>query len=259
MSNPESSRVVVITGASAGIGAALAREVHRRGGLPVLAARRADALAEVARECGGALAVTCDVTRRSDVEALRDAAIARYGRVDSWVNNAGRGITRVVSELTDDDVDEMVLVNVKSVLYGMQAILPHFKERGSGHIVNVSSMLGRIPFAPIRSAYSGAKHMMNALTANLRMELREGHPGITVSVFSPAVVRTEFGINARHGGFDSRSAPFSQSAEEVASLLADLLDRPEADAYSRPQFRAQVAGYYGAEDMAAFEAQMALR
>ena len=75
----------------------------------------------------------------------RDAALARFGRIDAWVNNAGRGITRPVAELTDEDFDEMMLVNVKSALYGIQAVLPHFKERRRGHIVNVSSMLGACP------------------------------------------------------------------------------------------------------------------
>ncbi len=253
MSEGVAGKRVVITGASAGIGAALAVELHRRGALPILAARRAEALAEVAAQAGGAPWLACDVTQRGEVERLRAFALAQ-GPVDTWVNNVGRGISRMVSELDDDDLDAMVLVNVKSALYGMQVILPHFRERGCGHIINVSSMLGRIPFAAQRSAYSGAKHMLNALTANLRMELRESHPGIAVSTFSPGVVRTEFGVNSRHGGFDSRLMPYSQSAEEVAVLLADLVAQPHADVYSRPEMRAQVAAYYAAEDMAAAEA-----
>jgi short-subunit dehydrogenase len=243
---------VVITGASAGIGAALAVELHRRGARPVLAARRAGELAEVAALAGNSPWIACDVTQRGEVERLRAFALAQ-GPVDTWVNNVGRGISRLVSELDDDDIDEMVQINVKSALYGMQVILPHFRERGRGHIVNVSSMLGRIPFAAQRSAYSGAKHMLNALTANLRMEVRETHPEIMVSTFSPGVVRTEFGVSARHGGFDSRQAAYSQSAEEVAVLLADLVERPVADVYSRPGMRAQVAAYYAAEDMGAAE------
>jgi len=89
------------------------------------------------------------------------AALAKFGHIDVWVNNAGRGISRLVSELTDEDIDEMMLVNVKSALYGMQAVLAHFGERGSGRIINVSSMLGRVPFAPIRSAYPASKHALN--------------------------------------------------------------------------------------------------
>src|SRR5437667_1275187 len=145
-------KVVVITGASGGIGAALAKRVAERGGRPVLAARREPELLRVAAECGrDAVPVVADVTRREQVQRILDAALARFGHLDVWVNNAGRGITRPVSELSDADFDEMMRVNVKSALYGMQAVLPHFRERGRGHIINVSSMLGRVPFAPMRS------------------------------------------------------------------------------------------------------------
>jgi len=248
-------RVIVITGASSGIGATLAEVVAARGARPVLAARRADALAGVAARCGDALAVTADVTRRADVQAIADAAIARHGHIDAWVNNAGRGISRTVSELTDADLDEMMLVNVKSALYGMQAVLPHFKQRGKGHIVNVSSVLGRVPLAIVRSAYSASKHALNALTANLRMELRAEHPEIHVTLVSPGVVATDFGKNALHGGADSRQLPMAQSVEEVAAVIADVLENPRADIYTRPEYRAMVAGYYAAEDLAAVESR----
>jgi NADP-dependent 3-hydroxy acid dehydrogenase YdfG len=251
-------QVVVITGASAGIGAALAEEVARRGGRPVLAARRREALAAVAARCGGALVVTADVTRRSDVDAVLRAALERHGQVDAWVNNAGRGITRPVSSLTDEDFDEMMTVNVKSALYGMQAVLPHFRERGRGHVVNVSSMLGRVPFAPQRSAYCAAKHALNALTAALRMELRADHPGIMVSSVHPGVVATEFGTNARHGGIDSRQVPGAQTAEEVAAVIAGLLENPRADVYTRTGAREMVVSYFAAEDMAAAEAKLTM-
>jgi NAD(P)-dependent dehydrogenase (short-subunit alcohol dehydrogenase family) len=251
-------RVVVITGASSGIGAALAEVVGARGGRPVLAARRQPELDQAAARSGPqALAVVTDVTSRAEVDRLRDAALARFGRIDVWVNNAGRGISRPVSQLTDEDIDDMILVNVKSALYGMQTVLPHFRERGRGHIINVSSMLSRIPFAPIRSAYTAAKHALNALTANLRMELRAaGQPDIMVSNVLPGVVATDFGSNALHGGPDSRSFPGAQPVGEVAELIADLIEKPRAELYTRPEFRAQVAGYYAAEDLAAVEAQM---
>ena len=170
-------KVVVITGASSGIGAALAIEVASRGGHPVLVARREAELNRIAEQCSGrALALPADVTRRDQVHGVAQKAIARFGHIDVWVNNAGRGISRAVSELTDQDFDEMMLVNVKSALYGMQAVLPHFKERQQGHVVNVSSLLGRLPFATFRSAYNAAKHALNALTANLRIELKRIRP-----------------------------------------------------------------------------------
>lgn len=248
-------QVIVITGASAGIGAALAEEVARRGARPVLAARRAEALAEVAARIEGALPIVTDVTRRGEVERLMSEALAKAGRVDVWVNNAGRGISRLVSELTDEDLDEMMLVNVKSALYGIQAALPHFKAQGRGHIVNVSSMLGRVPFAPIRSAYSAAKHALNALTTNLRMELRESHPGIHVTTILPGVVATEFGVRARHGGMDSRAIPGAQDVDEVARVIADAIATPRAEVYTRPEYHALSAAYYSAEDVAVVEGQ----
>jgi NADP-dependent 3-hydroxy acid dehydrogenase YdfG len=249
-------RVVVITGASAGIGEALALEVGRRGGRPVLAARRTKELAEVAARVGGdALAVTADVTRREDSRRILEAALDRFGGVDVWINNAGRGITRPVTLMTDDDLDEMMLVNVKSALYGIQTVLPHFIERGAGHIINVSSMLGRVPLAPFRSAYGAAKHALNALTANLRVELRAEHPGIHVTCVLPGVVATEFGSNALHGGPDSRRLPGAQPVDEVASVIADAIERPRAEVYTRPELQALAAAYYAAEDVAELEAR----
>ena len=240
-------KVVVITGASAGIGAATAELLASRGISVVLVARRKDALARVAARCGArALATVADVGRREEVRRVVAEALARFGRMDVWVNNVGRGISRAPSELTDEDVDEVMRLNVKSALYGMQEVLPHFKAQGAGHVINVSSMLGRIPFATIRSAYCGAKHFLNALTATFRAEVQQTHPGIQVSLVSPPVVRTEFGLNALHGGPDSRQLPDSQSAEEVAAVIAEVIASRRADVYTRKGARDRVAGYYAA-------------
>jgi NADP-dependent 3-hydroxy acid dehydrogenase YdfG len=238
-------KVVVVTGASAGIGAALAETLASRGASVVLVARRAHALNEVTARCGDrALAVVADVAKRDDVRRVVRESLARFGRIDVWVNNVGQGITRRPSELTDEDIDEVMQVNVKSALYGMQEVLPHFKERGTGHIVNVSSMLGRIPFAMLRSAYCGAKHFLNALTTTFRAEVQQTHPGIQFSLVSPGVVRTEFGLNARHGGPDSRQLPDSQSAEEVAAVIADVIASPRPDVYTRAGAHDRVVEYF---------------
>jgi NADP-dependent 3-hydroxy acid dehydrogenase YdfG len=247
-------RVVVITGASSGIGAALAQIVALGGGSVALVARRERELGEVAAKCGAlALAIPADVTKRSEVARARETAMTHFGHIDVWVNNAGRGISRLVSQLTDEDLDEMILVNVKSVLYGMQEVLPHFRERGRGHIINVSSMLGRVPFAGIRSAYSASKHAMNSLTANLRMELATAYPGIHVSCVHPGVVTTEFGAHALHGGIDSRTIPGAQTADEVAQVIAQTIEQPRADVYTRPEGQKVIVAYYAAEDMAEAE------
>jgi short-subunit dehydrogenase len=238
-------RVVVITGASGGIGAALARLLAARHERLVLAARRSDALEMVVAECGGrAVAVAADATRREDVRRLVEEALGRLGQIDVWINNVGQGITRVPSELTDQDIDGMMRVNVTSALYGMQEVLPHFKSRNTGHVINVSSLLGRVPYALIRSAYSGAKHFLNALTVNFRMEVQATHPGIQFSLVSPGPVRTEFGIHALHGGPDSRTLPDSQSAEEVAAVIAEVIDSRRPDVYTRQGMQARVVSYY---------------
>lgn len=239
-----SDQVVVITGASSGIGAAVAERLSRDGMAVALVARRAEALADVTARCGAqALAIAADMTVRAEAERAAAEAIARFGHIDVWINNVGRGISRPATALTDDDIDEMIRVNVKSALYGMQAALPHFTARGRGHLINVSSVLGRMPMASFRSAYNGAKHFLNALTANVREELAASQPGIAVSLVSPGVVRTEFGLNAVHGGPDSRTLPNSQSAEEVAEVVAGVITSRAPDVYTRVGVKHMVLGY----------------
>jgi NADP-dependent 3-hydroxy acid dehydrogenase YdfG len=236
--------VAVITGASSGIGAALAERLAAEGASLAVVARRADALRAVADRCRGrALPIVADMTVRGDVGRVVDETVARFGHIDVWVNNVGRGITRVPSELTDEDVDEMLKVNVKSALYGMQAVLPHFKARGRGHVVNVSSMLGRVPFAVFRSAYNGAKHYLNALTANFRDEVKATHPDIQFSLVSPGVVYTNFGSSAVHGGPDSRSLPEGQTPEQVADVIVNVIRTRRPDVYTRPGARQRVLEY----------------
>jgi short-subunit dehydrogenase len=237
-------KVVVITGASAGIGAALAERLGREGARLVLVARRQSELDAVVARAGDAVGIAADMTRRDEVARVVREAIARFGHIDVWVNNVGRGISRPPSELTDDDIDQMMLVNVKSALYGMQEVLPHFKSRNAGHIINISSMLGRVPYFIPRSAYSASKHFLNALTANFRAEVQATHPGIQISLVSPGVVATDFGLNAVHGGVDSRSIPGGQSAEEVADVIASVIESREPDVYTRPGAREMIAKYY---------------
>ncbi len=249
------SKVIVLTGASGGIGAALALQLGRQGHRLVLAARRENPLKEVAGQIGEAMAVTADVTRRADVERVRDRALDAFGHVDVWVNNAGRGITRKVLDLTDDEFDQMMAVNVKSALYGMQAIAPHFMQRNAGHIVNVSSFLSRVPFVPFRSAYNAAKAALNALTSNLRTDLAQTHPGIVVSLVMPGVVTTDFQRNALGGTLPvglGASTP-TQTADEAAAAIVHLIEHPVAEIYTNPALAPVTARYF--QDVGAFEAQ----
>jgi len=252
--------VVVITGASSGIGAALARRLGRSAFPLVLAARRAGALRTVGDEIGGdILLVPADVTRRADVNRIRDETLARFGHIDVWINNAGRGINVPVLELSDEQFDEMMAVNVKSALYGMQSVIPHFKQRARGHLINVSSFLSRVPLATYRSAYNAAKAALNALTANLRMDLRRDYPDVHVSLVMPGMVTTEFARNAL-GGTPSMTwasarpgapAPIIQNADDVAAAIEALIAEPRTELYTQDGQLEMVLRYY--KDVGGFE------
>ena len=249
-------KVVVITGASSGIGATLAANLGAKGHQLVLAARSEDKLEQVAAQANSrALPVVTDVTKRTDVERLRDAALAEFGHVDVWVNDAGRGINKHVLELTDQDVEEMLAVNFKSVLYGAQMIVPHFQQRGEGHLITVSSFLGRVPIAQNRSAYNAAKHATNALIANLRVDLRLSHPGIHVSLVMPGVVDTDFPANALHSqpspAYNAGAAGFSQTPQEVAAIISWLIEHPVPEVYTNPASAKITREYF--QDVGAFE------
>jgi NADP-dependent 3-hydroxy acid dehydrogenase YdfG len=238
-------RVIVITGASSGIGEASALLLAGRGHSLVIVARRSDALQAVADRCHGrARPIAADMSQRSEVQRVVGESLAAFGRIDVWINNVGQGITRPPSQLTDEDIDLMMRVNVKSALYGMQEPLTHFRQRGGGHFINVSSILGRIPYAMPRSAYCAAKHFLNALTATFREEVQATDPGIQFTLVSPGVVWTNFGANALHGGPDSRAFPEGQTPEQVAEVIASVVDSRAPDVYTRGGMREWVVGYY---------------
>jgi short-subunit dehydrogenase len=248
-------RTIVITGASSGIGAALSLNLGALGHRLIISARRRDELETLARRAGPTvMPIVADVRRRADVERLKDQAIATFGRVDVWVNNAGRGITRQALDLTDAEFDEMMAVNVKSALYGMQVIAPHFLERGMGHIINVSSFLSRVPIATDRSAYNAAKAALNALTANVRMDLAAKNKNIHVTLVMPGLVSTEFAKNALGGlraAPRSGAVPPAQTPEEVAAVIADVIRNPVVEVYTNPEHAAVAQRYFA--DVGEFE------
>ncbi len=252
-------RTAVITGASSGIGAALARKLGSEGWNLALGARRQKELERVALESGErAMAVAVDATRREDLQRLLDEALRNFGSVDVWINNAGRGIGKKVLEVMDGEFDEIMAVNLKSVFYGIQVAVPYFQDRGEGHLINVSSFLGRVPLVTFRSVYSAAKAAVNILTANLRMDLRRTHPGIRVSLVMPGTVLTDFAKSAL-GGTPApppggRSPMVPQTADEVAEMVRALIEDPKAELYTNPSSPEMVARYY--RDVGAFEDQM---
>jgi short-subunit dehydrogenase len=252
-------KVVVVTGASGGIGTELAKQLAAKGAKVVLAARRKDALDAVAQEIGAqALAVVTDVTKKSDVERLAKSAMEHFGRIDVWVNNAGRGISRSVADLSDADLDAMWTINMKSVVYGIQAVLPHFKGRNAGQIVNISTALSKAPGAPVRVAYAAVKAAANMLTASLRVELKATHPGIHVTLLVPGLVATEFGLNSMGVGIvDNRKLPGAQPVEEAAKAIVDVIESPRSEAYTSQAVSDGVARYQREPDVV--EAEIASR
>ena len=185
-------KVVVITGASSGLGEATARMLSAHGATVVLGARRVDRIealaAELAHSGGRALALRTDVTRAADVQRLVDAAVEAFGRIDVIVNNAGLMPSSPLERLKIDDWDRMIDVNIKGVLYGIAAALPHMQRQKGGHIVNVSSVAGHKVRAGT-AVYSATKHAVRVLTEGLRQEVKAYD--IRTTIVSPGAVATE--------------------------------------------------------------------
>lgn len=192
MSDNISGKVVVITGASSGLGEATARFLGAQGATVVLGARRVDRLQSLADELNGnggkALAITTDVTDYDQVKKLVDTAVHTYGRVDVIINNAGLMPSSPLERLKIDDWNRMIDVNIKGVLYGIAAALPYMKEQKAGHIINVSSVAGHKVRAG-GAVYAATKHAVRALSEGLRQEVKPYN--IRTTVISPGVVDTE--------------------------------------------------------------------
>ena len=192
MSNNIKGKVVVITGASSGLGEATARLLSAQGAAVVLGARRADRIQSLAEELtrsgGKALAVTTDVTHCDQVKRLVDTAVQKYGRVDVMINNAGLMPQSPIERLKIDEWDRMIDVNIKGVLYGIAAALPYMKQQKAGHIINVSSVAGHKVRAG-GAVYAATKHAVLALSEGLRQEVKPYN--IRTTVISPGAVATE--------------------------------------------------------------------
>jgi NADP-dependent 3-hydroxy acid dehydrogenase YdfG len=192
MSTNIEGKVVVITGASSGLGEAAARTLSTLGASVVLGARREDRLQALVTELTGrggrALALATDVTRYGEVTRLVDTAVTTFGRIDVILNNAGLMPHSPLERLKIDDWDQMIDVNIKGVLYGIAAVLPYMKERKSGHIINVSSVAGH-KVRPSSTVYSATKHAVRVISEGLRQEVKPYN--IRTTVISPGAVTTE--------------------------------------------------------------------
>ncbi|NTF42018.1 SDR family oxidoreductase [Rhizobium rhizogenes] len=184
------NKVVLITGASSGIGAGIARELGAAGAKVMLGARRTDrleALADEIRQSGGeAMTRRLDVTDRADVAAFAEAARQGFGRVDVIVNNAGVMPLSLIASLKVEEWDQMVDVNIKGVLYGIAAVLPEMTARGSGHIINIAS-IGALAVSPTAAVYCATKYAVRAISDGLRQE----NDKLRVTCIHPGVVESE--------------------------------------------------------------------
>ncbi len=232
MSNNIEGKVIVITGASSGLGEAAARRLNNEGATIVLAARRSERIAALAEELkasgGQALAVTTDVTIAEQVQALVDATVKEYGRIDVMLNNAGLMPHSPLERLKLDDWNNMIDVNLRGVLHGIAAALPYMKEQKSGHFINVSSVAGH-KVRPGAAVYAATKFAVRALSEGLRQEVKPYN--IRTTIISPGAVATELPNSITEGDVQE----VMQGFYEVYAIPADSFGRVVAFAISQPE------------------------
>ncbi|MEF2093335.1 SDR family oxidoreductase [Bacillus sp. CFBP9009] len=230
----EHNKVIVITGASSGIGEATAKLLTKRGDKVVLGARREERLQKLADEIkaegGEVIYASTDVTKRSDVEALAKLAVDTFGQIDVWLNNAGLMPHSTFDKLHVDEWERMIDVNIKGVLYGIAAGLPVMREQKSGHFINVSSVAGHKTH-PGGGVYSGTKYAVRAISEALRQEEAQAGSNIRVTILSPGAVATELPNTITDtdlkGGIDSLYSAVAIPAERIAETVAFVMDTPE--------------------------------
>ena len=229
-------RVVIVTGASSGIGAAFARLAGSEGARVVLAARRTGRLEALVAELPDALAVTTDLRVPAQVHALMAAAAERYGGVDVLVNNAGQGLHVPLEQVALDDLQAIVELNLYAPLLAMQAVVPLLRRRGGGAIVNVSSNTTRMVIPGV-GAYSATKSALNQLSATARAEFASD--GIVVSTVFPSVTATEFHQSLRAGSFRGGGHVQAHPPELVAEAIKRAIETGDAEVSPVPPDREQ--------------------
>lgn len=227
-----SGKVVVITGASSGLGEATAKMLSSMGASVVLGARRKERIETLAKELnsngGKALAVVTDVSDYEQVKNLVDTAVKEYGRVDVMINNAGLMPQSLLEQLHIEEWNQMIDVNIKGVLYGMAAALPYMKDQISGHFINVSSVAGH-GVHPGSSVYSATKYAVRAISEGLRQEVKPYN--IRTTIISPGAVTTELTKTITDPGISQSINDFY----EQTAIPADSFARAVVYAISQPQ------------------------
>jgi len=232
MRNGIGGKVVVITGASSGLGEATARHLSRQGAIVVLGARRIDRIealaADIKHDGGQALAIATDVTRMEDVQRLVDGAVRAYGRVDVIINNAGLMPHSPLERLKIDDWNRTIDVNLRGVLHGIAAVLPQMKRQKAGHVINVSSIAGH-KVRPGSAVYAATKNAVRVLTEGLRQEVKPYN--IRTTVISPGALDTELPNSVTEPDVAANVRKF---VEEVA-LPPESFARAVGFAMSQPE------------------------
>ena len=222
--------VVIVTGASGGIGEAVAYLLGEAGAKVVLAARSEDRLNTVAAQISGSLVVPTDMRKPEDIKALIQKTKDEFGRVDILINNAGQGMRASVETTNIDDYRSIFELNVIAPLIAMQEVIPLMRQQGGGFILNISSMLSKMYF-PNLSAYSSTKYALNSISLTARAELEKDH--ITVSVFHPKMTATDFGQNVKgedtYNSRDGRPGMSVDTVEDVAKAILEQLQSEEAE------------------------------
>ncbi|WP_150269756.1 SDR family NAD(P)-dependent oxidoreductase [Paenibacillus tepidiphilus] len=217
-------KVVVITGASSGIGALTAQLLSRRGAIPVLLARSEEKLQQVAAELPGVFGLyVCDVRDEEMVNRVFADILSAYGRIDILLNNAGYGKFADFTEMESAEFDDMMDVNYMGIVRCTKAAVPHMLARGSGQIVNVASMAGKIGSSRA-VAYTATKHAVLGFTNALRQELRKR--GIVVSAVNPGPIATDFfKIADPSGSYEKNVARMMMTPEHVAEKIVQLMEK----------------------------------
>jgi len=233
MPKPLADQVLVITGASSGIGRATAVEAGRRGATVILAARNVRALhaaaAEVERAGGTPHAVPTDVAEFAQVERLAREAIERFGRIDTWVNNAAVAMYATVEQASVEEIVRVIQVDLMGQIYGIKAALPHLRRQGGGTLICVGSALSERA-VPLQAPYVAAKHALKGFTESLRMELEREASGINVTLIEPSSINTPFFRNARSKtGVKPRPMPPVYEPEIVAEAILVAAEHPRRD------------------------------
>ena len=230
MSQGIQGKVVVITGASSGLGEATARHLATQGAKVVLGARRLERMEVIVQDIkasgGQAVALAIDVTRKEDLSALIETAVKTFGQVDVMINNAGLMAIAPISELRVDEWDRMIDINIKGVLYGIAAALPLFEAQGFGHFINISSVAGIKVFSPGGSVYSGTKYAVRAISDGLRHEVGAN---IRTTTIEPGAVDSELKFGSGHKPSAEAVTEFYKQAipaESVARAIAYAIEQP---------------------------------